>query len=51
MKTKVKVFRWNEVKNISEVKIRYFDDSRKLTGADIDMMKILKETNKQELIK
>ena len=51
MKTKVKVFRWNEVKNVSEVKIRYFDDSRKLTGADIDLMRILKETNKQELIK
>tara|TARA_Y100000590_G_scaffold170750_1_gene195373 strand:+ start:240 stop:395 length:156 start_codon:yes stop_codon:yes gene_type:complete len=51
MKTKVKVFRWNEVKNISEIKTYYFDNSRKVTCADIELMRMLKETTKKELVK
>ena len=51
MKTKVKVFRWNEVKNVSEVKIHYFDDSKKFTKADLELRKIIKNTYKKELVK
>ena len=51
MKTKVKVFRWNEVKNVSEVKIYYCDDSKKFTKADLELRKIIKNTYKKELVK
>ena len=50
MKTKVKVFRWNEVKNTSEIIVAFFDNTKKVNSSDIELMKIVKETIKKELV-
>ena len=51
MKAKVKIFRWNEMKNTSEIKIGYFDNSRKITGAEIVRMKEAENAIRKELTK
>ena len=51
MKAKVKIFRWNEMKNTSEIKIGYFDNSRKITGAEIVRMKEAENAIRKELVK
>jgi hypothetical protein len=51
MKTKVKIFRWNEIKNTSEVTVTFFDDSKTITRSDIERMRQRKENLKKELIK
>jgi len=51
MKTKVKVFSWNEIKNRSDIKIGYFDDSKKMTSKDVEIKRMLKEKLEKELVK
>ena len=51
MKTKVKIFRWNEVKNTSEVTVTFFDDSKTINCADVERMRQRRENLKKELIK
>ncbi len=51
MKTKVKVFSWNEIKNKSEIKIGVFDNSRKITNRDVEIARMLKDKLKEELAK
>jgi len=51
MKTKVKIFRWNEVKNKTDIKIGVFDNSRKITSKDVEIKRMLKEKLAKELTK
>jgi len=51
MKTKVKVFSWNEIKNRSDIKIGVFDNSRKITSKDVEIKRMLKDKLKEELTK
>ena len=51
MKTKVKIFRWNEVKNRTDIKIGVFDNSRKITSKDVEIKRMLKEKLAKELTK
>jgi len=50
MKTKVKVFSWNEIKNRSDIKVGYFDNSKLVTSKDIEIKRILKDKLKEELV-
>ena len=47
MKTPVKIFRWNKGKNLSEIKVGYFDNSRKLTCKDIELARRTRELEKE----
>ena len=51
MKTKVNIFRWNEVKNKTDIKIGVFDNSRKITSKDVEIKRMLKEKLAKELTK
>ena len=51
MKTKVKIFRWNEVKNKTDIKIGVFDNSRKITSKDVEIKRMLKEKLAKESTK
>ena len=51
MKTKVKIYRWNEIKNKTDVRIGIFDDSRKITSKDVEIKRMLKEKLAKELTK
>ena len=50
MKTAVKIFRWNEVRNTSEVKVSIYDNSKKVNCADVERWR-MKKALKKELVK
>jgi len=51
MITKVKIFRWNEIKNKTDISIGYFNDSKKITCKDVEIKRMLKDKLKEELVK